>query len=217
MLKMGDSKLIKDYQYKITITVIGNRASGKTSLLNGLIYPTVIQKNAYIPSTGLDVRFLSLSKNIIVKFFDIGDLDINKNEKVFQSLSWYSHYIIYIIDPKIKESLDYISIFEAVFKQNMKILIFTKIDQIQNNKNFYLNDSTIVKFIKDNNIENIFYVSSFDFGSVNKLKNDLFILISKGINNRNYSNKIKDSDFFIIPVLYHRERPLIMARNKCWC
>ena len=51
-------------------------------------------------------------------------------------MSWYSHYVLYIIDPKIDESLKYINILEDVFQKNEKILVFNKIDQVENNDVF---------------------------------------------------------------------------------
>ena len=63
----------------------------------------------YIRTYGYDIRFLQINDNIIIKFLDIGDLELNPNESVFQELSWYSHYVLYIIDPKINECLNYIN------------------------------------------------------------------------------------------------------------
>lgn len=205
---MNDSKLIKDYKNRITITVIGNRFSGKTTLLNNLIFPTLIQREDYVRTNGYDIRFLTTDKNenLIIKFFDIGDLDINKNESVFQSMSWYSHYIIYIIDPKMKESLEYISIFEDVFRENNKILIFTKLDKVDNNIDNFFKENSVSKFIKENNITNIFFVNSFDVASINKLKTDLINIIVRDINDSHIFDKIKPEDFFKCPILYHVEK-----------
>ena len=142
---MEELKPINQIPNKITITVIGNRCCGKTTLLNSLIFPEIIISK-YIRTYGYDIRFLQINDNNIIKLFDIGDLDVEHNENVFQELSWYSHYILYIIDPKIDECLKYINIFEDVFKKNEKILIFNKIDQVENNDTFNSN-AKIQKFI----------------------------------------------------------------------
>ena len=207
-------KKIQDYTNRLTITVIGNRFSGKTTLLNNLIFPTIIQRKDYIRTNGYDIRFLSLdnNKNTIIKFFDIGDLDINKNENVFQAMSWYSHYVIYIIEPKIKESLEYLDIFEDVFKNNLKILIFTKMDQVNNDINVFFKDDAATKFIKNNNITNIFFVNSFDVDSVNKLKCDLINIIFRDLNNNAFGT-IKQEDFFKCPILFHREKSGVNTRK----
>ena len=92
---MEEIKPINEIPNKITITVIGNRCSGKTTLLNSLIFPEIINYK-YIRTYGYDIRFLQINDNIIIKFLDIGDLELNPNESVFQELSWYSHYVLYI-------------------------------------------------------------------------------------------------------------------------
>ena len=210
---MEDLKLIKEVPNKITITVIGNRYSGKTTLLNSLIFPQIVNNNNYIRTYGYDIRFLQINDNILIKLFDIGDLELESNEGVFQSMSWYSHYVIYLIEPKIKESLQYIETFEDVFKKNNIILIFNKIDQVPNN-NYFLNDRNVQKFIEKFNINKIFYVNSIDQNSVNNLKKELFDLIQLDIFNKIFTN-IRQDDFNQNPVLFHK--PIIDRSKRIGC
>ena len=206
---MEEIKTIREIPNKITITVIGNRYSGKTTLLNSLIFPKIINNNNYNRTYGYDIRFLQINDNIIIKLFDIGDLELDKNENVFQSLSWYSHYVIYFIYPKIKESLEYLSIFEDVFKKNQIILIFNKIDQVKD-KNFFLKNKAVEKFIQKYNIKNIYYVNSIDQNSVNAFKKELFELIQNDMFNKIFTN-VQPDDFNNNPVLFHRE---VIERSK---
>ena len=206
---MEDVKIINEVPNKITITVIGNRFCGKTTLLNSLIFPKIVVSSNYIRTYGYDIRFLQINDNNIIKLFDIGDLDVEHNENVFQELSWYSHYILYIIDPKIDECLKYINIFEDVFKKNEKILIFNKIDQVENNDDFNSN-AKIQKFINKYNIKNIFYVNSLNKDSVDDFKNKLFKLIQDDIFNKIFKG-IKEEDFEKNPILFHKE---IIERSK---
>ena len=210
---MEDLKLIKEVPNKITITVIGNRYSGKTTLLNSLIFPQIVNNNNYIRTYGYDIRFLQINDNILIKLSDIGDLELESNEGVFQSMSWYSHYVIYLIEPKIKESLQYIETFEDVFKKNNIILIFNKIDQVPNN-NYFLNDRNVQKFIEKFNINKIFYVNSIDQNSVNNLKKELFDLIQLDIFNKIFTN-IRQDDFNQNPVLFHK--PIIDRSKRIGC
>ena len=210
---MEDLKLIKEVPNKITITVIGNRYSGKTTLLNSLIFPQIVNNNNYIRTYGYDIRFLPINDNILIKLFDIGDLELESNEGVFQSMSWYSHYVIYLIEPKIKESLQYIETFEDVFKKNNIILIFNKIDQVPNN-NYFLNDRSVQKFIEKFNINKIFYVNSIDQNSVNNLKKELFDLIQLDLFNKIFTN-IRQDDFNQNPVLFHK--PIIDRSKRIGC
>ncbi len=210
---MEEVKLIKEVPNKITITVIGNRYSGKTTLLNSLIFPQIVNNNNYIKTYGYDIRFLPINDNILIKLFDIGDLELDSNEGVFQSMSWYSHYVIYLIEPKIKESLQYIETFEDVFKKNNIILIFNKIDQVPNN-NYFLNDRNVQKFIEKFNINKIFYVNSIDQNSVNNLKKELFDLIQLDIFNKIFTN-IRQDDFNQNPVLFHK--PIIDRSKRIGC
>ena len=204
-----EPKAIKDIPNKITITVIGKRNSGKTTLLNSLIFPQIINNNNYIITYGYDIRFFPINDKILIKFYDIGSIEFESNVNVFQSMSLYSHYIIYIIDPKIKESLEYIKYFEEYFKKNQIILIFNKIDQIPE-QNSFMNNTNIQSFIQKYNIKNIFYVNSIDVHSINNLKTNLFNLIQKDLNN-NAFQQIKNDDFNINPILFHRT---IIDRSK---
>ena len=205
-------KPINEIPNKITIAVIGNRFSGKTTLLNSLIFPQILITN-YIRTYGYDLRFLQINDDIIIKFFDIGDLEIEKNENAFQEISWFSHYVLYIIDKKIKESLEYISIFEDVFKKNQKILVFNKIDQV-NDLNFFNNNKDVEKFIKKNNIKNIFYVNSTNEDSVKEFKNKLFQIIQNDIVNKIFKD-IKNEDFGKNPTLYHEV--IVDRSNRIGC
>ena len=204
-----ERKTIKDIPNKITITVIGKRNSGKTTLLNSLIFPQIINNNNYIITYGYDIRFFPINDKILIKFYDIGCLEIESNINMFQSMSLYSHYVIYIIDPKIKESLEYIKYFEEYFKKNQIILIFNKIDQIPE-QNSFMNNTNIQSFIQKYNIKNNFYVNSIDVHSINNLKTNLFNLIQKDLNN-NAFQQIKNDDFNINPILFHRT---IIDRSK---
>ena len=206
---MEEEKTIKDIPNKITITVIGKRDSGKTTLLNSLIFPQIINNNNYVITYGYDIRFFQINDSFLIKFFDIGSLEIETNVNVFQSMSLSSHYVIYIIDPKIKESLEYIQYFEEYFKKNQIILIFNKIDQIPE-QNSFMNNKNIQIFIQKYNIKNIFYVNSMDVHSINNLKTNLFNLIQKDLTNNTFQ-QIKNDDFNINPILFHKT---IVDRSK---
>ena len=117
-------------------------------------------------------------------------------------MSWQSHYVLYLIDPKIKESMQYISIFEEVFKDNKKIIVFNKMDQVQNN-NIFTENKNIQDFINKYNINNLFYVNSLDANSINNFKNALFNLIRGDIINKafnNMNNEIINENL----ILYHK-------------
>ena len=206
---MEEENTIKDIPNKITITVIGKRDSGKTTLLNSLIFPQIINNNNYVITYGYDIRFFQINDSFLIKFFDIGSLEIETNVNVFQSMSLSSHYVIYIIDPKIKESLEYIQYFEEYFKKNQIILIFNKIDQIPE-QNSFMNNKNIQIFIQKYNIKNIFYVNSMDVHSINNLKTNLFNLIQKDLTNNTFQ-QIKNDDFNINPILFHKT---IVDRSK---
>ena len=207
---MDGEKTIKSVRNKITITLIGKRFSGKTTLLNSLIFPEIIKNNNYVITYGCDIRFLPINDTILIKFYDIGEIELQPNENIIQSMSWQSHYVIYLIDPKIKESLKYLAIFEEVFKDNKKILVFNKIDQVQDN-NLFTQDKNIQDFINKYKINNIFYVNSLDTNSINTFKNALFNLIREDIINRafnNMNNEIINENL----ILYHK--PVINFSKK---
>lgn len=207
---MEEVKTINSVQNKIIITIVGKRFSGKTTLLNSLIFPEIINNNNYSRTFGYDIRFLPINDDTLIKFYDLGEIELQPNEKVIQSMSWQSQYVIYLIDPKIKESLRYLSIFEEVFKDNIKIIVFNKIDQIQD-INIFNQDKSVQDFIKKYNIKNIFNVNSFDANSVMNFKNSLFNLIQEDMNN-NVFNNINNKEINDNPFLYHN--PIIDFSKK---
>ena len=207
---MEEVKAINSVQNKIIITIVGKRFSGKTTLLNSLIFPEIINNNNYSRTFGYDIRFLPINNDTLIKFYDLGEIELQPNEKVIQSMSWQSQYVIYLIAPKIKESLRYLSIFEEVFKDNIKIIVFNKIDQIQD-INIFNQDKSVQDFIKKYNIKNIFNVNSFDANSVMNFKNSLFNLIQEDMNN-NVFNNINNKEINDNPFLYHN--PIIDFSKK---
>ena len=207
---MEEEKTIKSVRNKIIITVIGKRFSGKTTLLNSLIFPEIIKDNTYIMTCGYDIRFLPINDNLLIKFYDIGEIELQPNESNIQSMSWQSQYVLYLIDPNIKESMRYIGVFEDVFKENKKIIVFNKIDQIQD-INIFNQNKSVQDFIKKYNIKDFFYVNSFDPKSIGDFKNSLFNLIREDIVNKAINN-IRNEGLNDNPVLYHN--PMLNFNKK---
>ena len=207
---MEEEKAIKSVRNKIIITVIGKRFSGKTTLLNSLIFPEIIKDNTYIMTCGYDIRFLPINDNLLIKFYDIGEIELQPNESNIQSMSWQSQYVLYLIDPNIKESMRYIGVFEDVFKENKKIIVFNKIDQIQD-INIFNQNQTVQDFIKKYDIKDLFYVNSFDSKSIGDFKNSLFNLIIEDIVNKAINN-IRNEGLNDNPVLYHN--PILNFNKK---
>ena len=207
---MEEVKTYNSVQNKIIITICGKRFSGKTTLLNSLIFPEIINNNNYSRTFGYDIRFLPINNDTLIKFYDLGEIELQPNEKVIQSMSWQSQYVIYLIDPKIKESLRYLGIFEEVFKDNIKIIVFNKIDQIQD-LNIFNQDKSVQDFIKKYDIKNIFNVNSHDANSVMNFKNALFKLIQEDMRNKAFNN-INNEEINDNPFLYHN--PIIDFSKK---
>ena len=199
---MEVEKTIKSVKTQIIITIVGKRFSGKTTLLNSLIFPQILDRDDYTMTFGYDIRFLPINDNILIKFYDLGEIELQSNEKVIQSMSWQSNYVIYLIDVKIKESMKYINIFEDVFKDNKKIIIFNKIDQIQDIDIFSQNKN-IQDFISKYDIKNIFYINSKDSNSINNFKTSFYDLIQTDISNKVFNN-INNQDINNNLILYHR-------------
>ena len=199
---MEVEKTIKSVKTQIIITIVGKRFSGKTTLLNSLIFPQILDRDDYTMTFGYDIRFLPINDNILIKFYDLGEIELQSNEKVIQSMSWQSNYVIYLIDVKIKESMKYINIFEDVFKDNKKIIIFNKIDQIQDIDIFSQNKN-IQDFISKYDIKNLFYINSKDSNSINNFKTSFFDLIQTDISNKVFNN-INNQDINNNLILYHR-------------
>ena len=92
-------------------------------------------------------------------------------------------------------------------------MVFNKIDQV-NDLNFFNNNKDVEKFIKKNNIKNIFYVNSTNEDSVKEFKNKLFQIIQNDIVNKIFKD-IKIEDFGKNPTLYHEV--IVDRSNRIGC
>ena len=112
---------------KSIICFFGKSFSGKTTIINSLIFPTIIKQTKYIKTLSYDLRFL-ISDNLLIKIFDLGNFDINSNIKNLEEIFNNSQMIFYVIDASNLETINYIKIFTKLFDKNL-YLILNKIDK----------------------------------------------------------------------------------------
>ena len=162
---------------KSIICFFGKSFSGKTTIINSLIFPTIIKQTKYIKTLSYDLRFL-ISDNLLIKIFDLGNFDINSNIKNLDEIFNNSQMIFYVIDASNLETINYIKIFTKLFDKNL-YLILNKIDKEDAiNKN-----NQEIKNLNDKySFKNIFEISSTNENNIKNLKN---FIISE-INNNNF-------------------------------
>ena len=162
---------------KSIICFFGKSFSGKTTIINSLIFPTIIKQTKYIKTLSYDLRFL-ISDNLLIKIFDLGNFDINSNTKNLDEIFNNSQMIFYVIDASNLETINYIKIFTKLFDKNL-YLILNKIDKEDAiNKN-----NQEIKNLNDKySFKNIFEISSLNENNIKNLKN---FIISE-INNNNF-------------------------------
>ena len=162
---------------KSIICFFGKSFSGKTTIINSLIFPTIIKQTKYIKTLSYDLRFL-ISDNLLIKIFDLGNFDINSNIKNLDEIFNNSQMIFYVIDASNLETINYIKIFTKLFDKNL-YLILNKIDKEDAiNKN-----NQEIKNLNDKySFKNIFEISSTNENNIQNLKN---FIISE-INNNNF-------------------------------
>ena len=162
---------------KSIICFFGKSFSGKTTIINSLIFPTIIKQTKYIKTLSYDLRYL-ISDNLLIKIFDLGNFDINSNIKNLDEIFNNSQMIFYVIDASNLETINYIKIFTKLFDKNL-YLILNKIDKEDAiNKN-----NQEIKNLNDKySFKNIFEISSTNENNIKNLKN---FIISE-INNNNF-------------------------------
>ena len=162
---------------KSIICFFGKNFSGKTTIINSLIFPTIIKQTKYIKTLSYDLRFL-ISDNLLIKIFDLGNFDINSNMKNLEIIFNNSQMIFYVIDASNIETINYIKLFTKLFDKNL-YLILNKIDKEDAiNKN-----NQEIKNLNDKySFKNIFEISSLNENNIKNLKN---FIISE-INNNNF-------------------------------
>jgi GTPase Era involved in 16S rRNA processing len=186
---------------KSIICFFGKSFSGKTTIINSLIFPTIIKQTKYIKTLSYDLRFL-ISDNLLIKIFDLGNFDINSNTKNLDEIFNNSQMIFYVIDASNLETINYIKIFTKLFDKNL-YLILNKIDKEDAiNKN-----NQEIKNLNDKySFKNIFEISSTNENNIQNLKN---FIISE-INNNNFfiNDEIfnKNPNFLYIKIKKQKEK-----------
>ena len=186
---------------KSIICFFGKSFSGKTTIINSLIFPTIIKQTKYIKTLSYDLRFL-ISDNLLIKIFDLGNFDINSNTKNLDEIFNNSQMIFYVIDASNLETINYIKIFTKLFDKNL-YLILNKIDKEDAiNKN-----NQEIKNLNDKySFKNIFEISSLNENNIKNLKN---FIISE-INNNNFfiNDEIfnKNPNFLYIKIKKQKEK-----------
>lgn len=186
---------------KSIICFFGKSFSGKTTIINSLIFPTIIKQTKYIKTLSYDLRYL-ISDNLLIKIFDLGNFDINSNTKNLDEIFNNSQMIFYVIDASNLETINYIKIFTKLFDKNL-YLILNKIDKEDAiNKN-----NQEIKNLNDKySFKNIFEISSTNENNIQNLKN---FIISE-INNNNFfiNDEIfnKNPNFLYIKIKKQKEK-----------
>ena len=186
---------------KSIICFFGKSFSGKTTIINSLIFPTIIKQTKYIKTLSYDLRFL-ISDNLLIKIFDLGNFDINSNIKNLDEIFNNSQMIFYVIDASNIETINYIKLFTKLFDKNL-YLILNKIDKEDAiNKN-----NQEIKNLNDKySFKNIFEISSTNENNIQNLKN---FIISE-INNNNFfiNDEIfnKNPNFLYIKIKKQKEK-----------
>lgn len=186
---------------KSIICFFGKSFSGKTTIINSLIFPTIIKQTKYIKTLSYDLRYL-ISDNLLIKIFDLGNFDINSNIKNLDEIFNNSQMIFYVIDASNLETINYIKIFTKLFDKNL-YLILNKIDKEDAiNKN-----NQEIKNLNDKySFKNIFEISSTNENNIQNLKN---FIISE-INNNNFfiNDEIfnKNPNFLYIKIKKQKEK-----------
>ena len=162
---------------KSIICFFGKSFSGKTTIINSLIFPTIIKQTKYIKTLSYDLRYL-ISDNLLIKIFDLGNFDINSNMKNLEIIFNNSQMIFYVIDASNIETINYIKLFTKLFDKNL-YLILNKIDK----ENVINKNNEEIKNLNDKySFKNIFEISSLNENNIKNLKN---FIISE-INNNNF-------------------------------
>ena len=121
---------------KLNIIFIGDRKSGKTSLLNSLIFPPDTPlTHKYIRTLGIDERYWQLSASLLLKIYDIGYYEQRNNETLLQSIIPSCNIICFIVEAHqthIGQSvlLQYKSLLNFANADITKALVFTKDDSL---------------------------------------------------------------------------------------
>jgi len=192
---------------KSIICFIGKNFSGKTTIINSLIFPSIQKQKKYIKTLSYDIRYL-INDNLLIKIFDIGNFDIKSNIKLLNEIFNNSQIIFYVIDASNIETINYINNFNDLSGKNL-YLIMNKIDK----QNIINKSNQEIKNLNNKYIiKKIIEMSSLDINHLKNLKN--FVLSEINDNNLFVSNEIFDynPDF-----LYIKHKKQKDKKKKFFC
>jgi GTPase SAR1 family protein len=121
---------------KLNILFLGERKTGKTSLLNSLIFTSDTPlPHKYIRTLGIDERYWQISPSLLLKIYDIGYYERKHNETLLQSIIPSCNVICFIIEAHqthIDKSLlfQYKSLLNSANTSITKVIVFTKDDNL---------------------------------------------------------------------------------------
>ena len=196
---------------KLNILFLGDRKTGKTSLLNSLIFPSDTPiSHKYIRTLGIDERYWQISPSLLLKIYDIGYYEHKHNETLLQSIIPSCHIICFIIEAHqthIDKSLlsQYTSLLNTANTSVTKVIVFTKDDSSSFEPQLTSSNHPLLTTLETQiQFHKAFSVSAFNKSSLQLFKDNFTQMIMNIVDDSNAVNVNVDVDVNAIEVKYSK-------------
>lgn len=198
-------------QFKATITLFGASDTGKTELLNNLIYQ--IETKSQKGTPGYDILYYNTKTNndkgdigcqpLLIRFLDMGKFDIEANKERIIEITKMSNIICFVIDVLNLKSAQYFDAYTTIQLNSDNSAIILILNKNDNQKLFSL-QSDIIKQIKtDFKIKDTIEVCSIKRESVNAFGDLIRSRMTNMIENNNERYSYCEKEFNTCPELIY--------------
>ena len=180
---------------KLNILFLGDRKTGKTSLLNSLIFTSNTPlSHKYIKTLGIDERYWQISPSLLLKIYDIGYYEHKHNETLLQSIIPSCSVICFIIEAHqthIDKSLlfQYKSLLNTANTSITKVIVFTKDDSLSFEPQLTSSHHPLLTTLETQiQFHKAFSVSAFNKSSLQLFKDNFIHMIMNIVDDSNAVN-----------------------------
>lgn len=218
LLELNNQLPISSQEYTYRVIFLGEKMSGKTSMINLICGDKVSKK--YCPTLCCDSRSKRFKINgriVKIKFFDLGEVDLSYNMSAIGEYLKIVHAVIYVCDINRPASLNPIEKISSTFSNNspfLTYLLMNKIDADKKEGKLDSKNKRVVNLINSTKL-NLFETSINEKATVdiffNTLLENLIEYYDKEENKMKYE-QINTSDNTNI---YFKFKPL-KVKKRCY-
>lgn len=218
-LELNQNIILPIQEFNYRVIFIGDSQVGKTSLIGAICGDKINKK--YSKTLCCDTRskkFKINGKIVKIKFFDLGEVDLNSNLQVIEGYLKIVHLFVYVCDtnkPRSLNIIEKVSSLNTKADSSLNFLLLNKLNDEKGEGQLQIKDKRVMSLMTTNNISNMFEVSIREKETLdvffNLLLGNLIEYYEKEENQALYNEILKSDDMN----LFFKYKPQ-KAKRKCY-